>query len=89
LEDLTKWYYDNGGGMFLSAKSRKLYTESLLEKLQNTAEDRQIRDNEVVRDKKNLKDILDAASELRSSLVDDVGTRAQLKTFFNEETNSA
>jgi hypothetical protein len=89
LEDLTYWYYEEGNGMFLSEKSRDLFFEFLkmIEKglLENTENNLDAKcSTEFLGDfpdKKQEKEgfgLRRTGSELRTCLLEDIGTRKQL-----------
>jgi len=72
------WYFNSEGGIYLSKQSRKPYFE-LKKQLQNVLDDEELerQPDANIDDIKRVTSIVDAASRLRASLADDVGTRRE------------
>jgi hypothetical protein len=72
------WYFNREGGIYLSKQSRKPYFQ-LKKQLQDVLDDEELerQPDANIDDIKRVTSIVDAASRLRASLADDVGTRRE------------
>jgi hypothetical protein len=76
VADKTRvWYFNREGGIYLSKRSRKPYF-LLKERLQHVIDDEELERQPDAKINDKMRDaIVDAATRLRASLADDVGTR--------------
>lgn len=78
---MSKWYYEESGGIFLSINSRNEYFE-IQDKITNSLKNTSNLDEEL--NDELRKEIYNKASSLRTKLTDDLGSRAN-SLFVNDK----
>jgi len=75
-EKMRDWYFDEGGGIYLSKQSREPYFK-LKKSMQKIIDDENLQSEKDEPLQINPKNILEQGSVLRESLSDDIGTRRE------------